>query len=179
MTERQVAIRSGMGVALVMLVLGLVSGIVGSIWWLTAGSGSPLEGLGALISAVVGLILHAAIVGAGVAVSLAFIRPVAEGSPLRTIVVRGFIAAAVGAAAYLVLNTLYTLVTSLASAGPWFGYAFPSIRSTFTPGYHTLSAFFGGLQEFLSELPLVILVILVVARFWSEATRLLRPGARS
>ena len=155
-----------------MLVIGVVSGILSTITYAAYGGGAST--IPQFFAVIVGAVMHAVIVGAGVGVSLAFVRPIAVGSPLRTIVFRGVIAAAIGAGAFLVLDALYSLLVSLSTSGPFFGYAFPDVATHNTLGASTLAAVIGGLQDFVTEVPLVLLVILVIARLWSEV-RSVRP----
>ena len=113
-------------------------------------------------------LVTAAAFGVGVFVSLRFIRSIAAGLGWRRVVIRGLIAASVGAVAVLALRLVETLLTGV-KIGPYpFGYSF---SPSFDPGNVQLglaNAFGQLLNPFVNYLPLVILGC-VFLKLWLAA----------
>jgi len=127
-----------------------------------ANFGALTEGFG---RGLIGAVIAAAIFGAGVFASLRWVAPIAAADGWKRVIVRGVIAAAIGAVASLVLAVLVAVIGSIDAGRYPLGYDFdPSINSDFAEN-RVVAAIGGAPGPFLEWLPLVVLAV-VLLRLW-------------
>jgi hypothetical protein len=175
MDDRRLALRCGLATGAAILVLALAHGILGSANFLFWGGleNGPADAIRSLFSEVGGAIVHAAIVGACVGLSLRFVKPITPSSSFASVLARATIAALLAAAAYTVLRMIYAAITALTLRGPLFGDSFPGVLSSAGPVQLVGDGLLGGVHTFLYDLPVVLLVVLLVSRHWRD----LRPSS--